>query len=286
MLRYLILIPAWCAALIGAAGLFGALHPALDSLALLRPVCAGLAALGCCVAFGATRMILAAAALTSAAFTFAAIPVNNSEGEIRIYSKNLLWHNDQIAPIIADIRQSDADLVMLQEVARANAQILEQLADRFPYQHVCNSNRRLSVALLSKHPFKDLLPCSPRNAAGARLSHNGTDLWAVSVHVHWHWPVRSRPGEIRLTTALRSLDGPVIVAGDFNSFLWTRRMHDLRTATGTRAAGPPAGTYRHRALPLRLPIDHALSPGGGRLDRRPRFGSDHYGLVADLSLAR
>jgi hypothetical protein len=49
-------------------------------------------------------------------------------------------------------------------------------------------------------------------------------------------------------------------------------------------AGPSNGTFMGFAPVLHLPIDHAFSPAGGRLDLRPALGSDHYGLLARLGL--
>ena len=91
--------------------------------------------------------------------------------------------------------------------------------------------------------------------------------------------------ELEILEMLATLDGPAVLAGDLNTLPWSRNMARLRSITGTELAGPLRSTLRHAKLPIPLPLDYALSPEGGTVIPRPLYGSDHRGIVAELSLA-
>ena len=117
------------------------------------------------------------------------------------------------------------------------------------------------------------------------MSIDDQSVWLASVHIPWHWPINSRVNELEAEQMLKALDGPIVMAGDFNSVPWTRRVSRLKTLSRTRMAGPAFLTLRHGRLPLPLPIDFVFSPGGGEVELRPLFGSDHHGLLATVKLS-
>ena len=125
--------------------------------------------------------------------------------------------------------------------------------------------------------------CSSERAVAAALTTvAGQQVWLVSAHIHWHWPLGHPEGEASAKTILNGLYGPVVMAGDFNSFGWTARMARFAEMSRTELAGPILPTLSIENVPL--PVDMALAPGGGRIERRGYFGSDHRGILAYLSL--
>lgn len=286
MLRLFILSVATVAALLVLAGYAGTLHRAADTVALGRPVFA-LGALAGIVT--ARRRILRAgfAAVGLVALLSVAIPLvpQRPGGDLRVYSKNLLASNGDLAPLVADIAAQQVDAVFLQELSERNAPILDMLAAEFPHQHLCRYSGWSGIAIASRLPFDGPAECSAGRAlATAPVSLDGRKLWLVSAHIPWPWPYENAWAERAAQDLLADLDAPAVIAGDFNAFPWTGRVQRLARASGTRLAGPVRPTYHLRILPF--PIDHALAPGGGRIERRPRLGSDHFGIVADLSLGR
>ncbi len=109
-------------------------------------------------------------------------------------------------------------------------------------------------------------------------------LWLVSIHLHWPWPYRQAAQLATLVPMIEGLDGPTVIAGDFNMVRWSTALGALRTAGRVRNAGPVRGTYPQFGPLLVLPIDHVLAPGGGTVALRPLLGSDHLGLVAEVGL--
>ena len=285
-MRRLATATAALAALLTLGGFAGALHPAADTLALARPVFAVLALTGALVAPRRSwRLGFAALGIAALATLAPALRPQPAGGDIRIYSKNLWAPNDDPARVVSDIEAAGVDAVFLQEVSRWNDTVLGLLAPQFPHQKFCRFSGWGGVAVASRLPFDGDGLCSrEQGLAAAPVRIAGDRVWLASVHIPWHWPVESVSNENAVLAVLDRLDAPAVVAGDFNSFPWTSRVRRIAAARDNRPAGPVRPTLFVRHLPL--PIDMAFAPGGGRLERRPQLGSDHYGIVADLALTR
>lgn len=218
-------------------------------------------------------------------FVWNAIPHPREGGDIRLYSKNLHYDNEMMDEIAADIIAADVDLVMLQEVTIKSDKILDALKTEFPYQHLCQTSSYINVALLSRHGFTTPPRCSERRAIVlASIGLNQEQVWVGSVHVPWPWPATKGVAERQMIEMLAEIQGPVILAGDFNTFPWSARMQAVRDATGSETAGPLRLTLEHPKIPIPLPLDYALGPHGGTLSLRPLLGADHRGIVASLPL--
>ncbi|MCY4179184.1 MAG: hypothetical protein OXD48_02705, partial [Litoreibacter sp.] len=161
---------------------------------------------------------------------------------------------------------------------------LELLRPQFRHQHLCRFSNWSGIAIASKQPLTAPGKCTDTRAmAAAKIDLNGRPVWLVSTHIHWPWPAPSEKAEAEAHALLAELDGPIAIAGDFNTLPWTHRLHNIRALSGTQRAGPVRASVHLRALPL--PIDFALSPGGGQVEIRGKIGSDHAGLLASLTLS-
>ena len=258
-------------------------HRSAVSIALLRPLTGLMCLSGIVVARRWARLAFVAGGLVAlGSVALHALPGSPGK-DLRLYSKNLLDSNTDMVAIAEDIRGADVDVVMLQELVEENAHILALLSETFPHQHVCRYLGRKRIAVLSRAPMTDERVCSQnRSMAGARIEVTGRPVWIVSVHVPYPWPAGTPETEAELQRMLEVLDGAVVVAGDFNAFPWTGRVQDIVRATNTTLAGPMRRSYVLFGVPL--PIDHALAPGGGQTALRPRLGSDHWGILADVTL--
>jgi endonuclease/exonuclease/phosphatase (EEP) superfamily protein YafD len=116
----------------------------------------------------------------------------------------------------------------------------------------------------------------------------------IGVHLTRPWPFQEQWGQISETMALtairRSLEGPVVVAGDFNSVSSARIGRQVKKDVGLVPAPGFPGTWP-AALPaaLGVTIDHVwrspdLALTGRRLGRPT--GSDHRPVVVELTRAR
>ncbi|MEL6690274.1 MAG: endonuclease/exonuclease/phosphatase family protein [Pseudomonadota bacterium] len=275
-----------CFAVLFAASHGGAVHPALDSLAVFQ-VPLGLMLLACCVwrlRWWKGAMALATlASLASSQFLWDL--GNDKSGDITLYQKNLGAWNVMHQDILDDIAKYDPDVLTFQEVSWLNQPILDALKESHPYQHKCNFGDTYSMAIVSRLPPTDVPPiCSQFRGLAAQefVTPSGTG-WIVSIHLLWPWPFE-QPDQIKMVLdSLSTLDGPVIAAGDFNQVPWSHAVQRVSDMTGAPNQGPSAQTFQFKhdifKYVAQLPIDHVLAPRGS-VTRHEYHDSDHRALVA------
>ncbi|MEX3015779.1 endonuclease/exonuclease/phosphatase family protein [Gymnodinialimonas hymeniacidonis] len=269
------------------ASYLGAVHPVGDSLAVFRIWIAGGVALVGLIALlasakraGWLAIVFAAVAGGPIAAMVYAPSGEAPAGAVTIYTKNTLggWGDD--AAITADILDSGADIVLLQELSQTRSDFGGALQDTHPHQHVCRFSDWSGMAVFSRWPVLETY-CSPhRSFAAAQVDAPGGPVWAVSTHLVWPYPHAQARYLEEALPFLESVEGRVIVAGDFNMVPWGYSVRQIEEATGTGRIGPLFTTIEVRDVPLQ--IDHVLTNGTGMVERRPRLGSDHYGLVAQI----
>ena len=274
-----------------AGGYLGWLHPLGDSLSVGR----GLAAAAILVlavfasfaglrmaAFVATLLALLTGAQVILAHTWPGLP-----GRYSVYQKNLLYRNAELAAVETDIRAANPQIVTLQEVSEPNLALLARLKDAYPHQHVCPGGRVGGTAILTRLvPVPGTAFCAPGLAVMQVVAGlEGQDrFWLVSVHLHWPWPYAQADHVDLLLPILDRLQGPAIMAGDFNMVRWAHSVTSMAEILDVRPAGPTLGTFSGWSDFFRLPIDHVFATRGGRVSPRGALGSDHLGLLAQVEI--
>lgn len=215
-----------------------------------------------------------------------------AEPDLRVATLNTWVVKGQANRIIDFIKQTDADVILLQEVGQGDqAAVLNQLASAYPYV-LFDEHSRSGPALLSKWRWSDsgIIPNGRGRplAVWARFEQDGRSFEIASVHTANPFEWLHQPGDIdRLIRFARSRQAPLILGGDFNltPFSWKltklAEWADLRWGQ-TFAASWPA----NRLIPIVL-IDHVLVSKGVVLtavETGPRVGSDHLPVVAELIL--
>jgi endonuclease/exonuclease/phosphatase (EEP) superfamily protein YafD len=223
---------------------------------------------------------------------------------LRVLSFNVLAHNLTPDAVFQFVRASDADLVVLVDAKRWRwRQVVSDLGRPYPYHAPLRWPQPPPVFVFSRFPIVsvDLVadektsPRAPRSCLLVEIAVGGQRL--VIAGVHSTWPGLSASGHHRrqrelerLAAIVRTIDRPVIVAGDLNCTPWSPRFRDLVGAAGLRNAADGQGyiaTWPQWFWPAQIPIDHVLLKGSLavlRLRRGPALGSDHYPLIADLCL--
>lgn len=284
MIRGLVLVLSSVALLLVVIGFLSSIHRSFDTISMGRPIFGLLCILGVFAAKPVyIKGVFSAAAII--ALLTVAIPFLPQEpgSDLRVYSKNLWFANSEIPALASDIETARVDVVMLQEVSDQNREVLDLLKDSFPYQHLCRFSGWSGIALASRHPFDGEPMCSKwRAVAAAPIQIKGERVWLVSAHIPWPWPHDSIRNEMEAHRVLAELDGPVVIGGDFNIMPWSGRVDRIASITNTKLAGPVRPTLNFRNLPL--PLDFVLAPGGGSLEARPLLGSDHAGVLANITL--
>ncbi len=285
-----------------AASHLGALHPAGDSLAVFRPWLVALAALAVALllarghrgaALAGMLVMLASGATLLRAWLPAGAVAGGGAGVFTHYQKNMSYRLADTAPLAEDIRAVAPDFITLQEVTYRNARLLAVLAEEYPAVQECPFAKVGGVVVASRWPK---IAGSGRCGAGRGMTAMQVEtpigpVWVIAIHLHWPWPF-GQPAQARgiaqdIAVLLDEDPAPVVIGGDFNMVPWSHLMGMMEQASGARRIGGVAPSFPLPKIGAKIPIDHVLaSTDGGRLERRPRLGSDHFGIVARFALSR
>ena len=273
------------------AGYGGMLHPVGDSLAVFRwelsLALGGLAVLIAILGAWRRALVMASLAIVAGAPILMAMQGRAPGTAFTLYQKNIWVGNGQGAAIAADIRASGADIVTLQEVDRRHDPMVDALRQSHPAWQRCFGG----IHVFSRFP--------PASGGGRCLEDRGLavallqveteagPVWIASVHLSWPWPREQADQSVRIAEAFAALEGPMVVAGDFNMVPWGHAVRRIGRAAGVEPAGPLVATHHIPGLGLPpLRIDHVLVPEGwaASVELRDRLGSDHAGLLARIGL--
>jgi endonuclease/exonuclease/phosphatase (EEP) superfamily protein YafD len=274
--------------LVIGAGYLGFVHPAGDSFAVFRAQFAVLLlALAALVWLSGIRKF---AALSATFALFAGIPLliayqqTGTTGGLTLYQKNMLYINDDLPGLAADIIATQPDFITLQEVSDANAALMDDLLSTYPTQHFCSFSRVGGAAVLSNHTSVPGSATCARGMAAIQVETGAGPVWLISIHLHWPWPYGQAAQVNELVPSIAAFDGPKIIGGDFNMVPWSSHMRRFVQASSAQFAQPVRGTYTGFGPLMHLPIDHVLTPAGGSTTVRPLLGADHLGLLVQFDL--
>ncbi|QBX38603.1 endonuclease [Brevundimonas sp. S30B] len=308
LLRGLAQLFAWGAsaglAAIGLAGLSGVGHRWIDILAqFTAPAAAGagllvLACLGLRLWSAAAAASLAGLILLVAVWPQLAPDRRPAEGPtLRLYTANLYGRNDDVAAMRASLQAADADVLVLIELGDAPSEQIDALLEGWPHRAV--SGRRVGAGGAVRSVIASRLPLRPHaltlhevETVSATVQAPFGPVEVIAVHLTRPWPFQFQWGQIIQVMELgehrRTLNGPIIAAGDFNSVSTARIGRQMRDELGLTAAPGWPGTWPAKAPgPLRINIDQVYrSPELVVTERRlgRPTGSDHRPVVTELRL--
>jgi len=227
-----------------------------------------------------------------------ASPPDPEAAAVRLYSANLFYLNNDTARIRRSIEAADADIVVLIELASEPARNIEDLLAGYP--HRAASMRLDQTRGPSRSVIASRWPLTARadppdglHAVAATVRTPLGPIHIVGVHLTRPWPFQHSWGQISQTMALETivgtLDGPVVVAGDFNSVSSARIGRQVQGDIGLRPAPGFPGTWPTRLPPaLGITIDQVYaSPDLAFVSRRlgRATGSDHRPVVTEVTRA-
>lgn len=244
--------------------------------------------------------VLAAVAVLNAAYvvpwyTGASDDRCTSHETVRVVVANLLTSNRDYEAVRGLIDRTAPDVLVLLEYASHFERELEGTLDTFDHTLTRRRRDNFGMAIYSEIPWESTEVLRPADGPAPQfhvvLRHRDTPvhLWAV----HPLPPVKSSYMQQRnelldhVGRQSAKVDGPVVVAGDLNTTMWSSAYRDLaaRGFENARASRGLLATWPS-SLPV-LPIDHVLHTDevaacGMRVG--PAIGSDHRPLVVDLAL--
>ncbi len=267
-----------------------------DSVALMRPQIGVLL-----IVFAAILMAVRARGFALASLAFAVIAVGSvaaglvpvsdecDDPCVTLYQKNLMsvaWPRYSLAD---DILSSDADIVTLQEVSSHNRQYMENLFGNYPTSAICEFRPEQNVAILTRLAVVEGSEFCLQGLGLVGLQvvgPGGQPVWVVSVHLNWPYPYGQFEQSKKIAHQIEQLDGPVLIAGDFNMAHWGSSVRRIGMAAGNHVFGAVMNTHILGNWMMPMPIDNLLVPNGtkGAAELRPFMGSDHMGIRARISL--
>lgn len=291
-------------------GLFGQLHPALDSFAHLRAHLAVLmaaAALPLLLVRARLHALVAlllgvgalATTLPLSTFTTAkarALPAGD-RAVYRLLHLNLRFDHAEPGRVLSLIAHERPDVLALNEVSAHWRSQLDLIAAAYPHRLICpGDNPAGGVAILSRRPFVEeaTIGCSgDGRLARATIDLGGRPVDVAALHMHWPWPWRQFAEIRRLAPVLHDLDDAAILATDLNATPWSAAYAAVVEAGGFADPARVGPTWLPYALSAALrplagmPIDHVMTKAGVTLHALRALGdvgSDHLPLLAEFSI--
>lgn len=212
----------------------------------------------------------------------------------RVLSFNVLSSNPRGSEIVDFIEQTSPDVVFTME---SNAIIpqLDRLAAIMPYRAGCDgAGDNCDTMLFSRTPLTDvrvvpLQPFERLRLVMAKTTIDGQEVTVVGTHLSKPYFDESSWVELRhIERALRSIEGPLILAGDLNAAAWSDQV--ARFVGQAQLVPPPSypATWPIRLGALGVPIDNMFTRGAARIETieamDDALGSNHRGLVANIGL--
>ncbi|NNE54669.1 MAG: endonuclease/exonuclease/phosphatase family protein, partial [Flavobacteriales bacterium] len=220
---------------------------------------------------------------------------------IRVLSANVLQFNTEYHRLINMIKSSAPDIVVTLESNSAWEEKLTEIEVDFPHSvkiplentYGMHLYSKLEITEAQKHFFvADDLP----SIQAQIQTSDGRSFTLFAVHPPPPSPSEEPTSEERdgdllcIAKALRKIDGPRVVVGDFNNVAWGRSSVLFRKTSELIDARIGRGfisTFHARFLLLRVPIDlffHSEDVIVADLKAMPNIGSDHFPLLAEFRL--
>lgn len=217
---------------------------------------------------------------------------------VTLYSANIHYLNNDAAKIRSSIEAANPDVIVLIETSRGVLGHLDTVLAGYPY-------RRISIAS-DRSGGRDAAVVASRYPMTIRRETNEDSIFVLTTldsplgrlnimgaHLTRPWPYQIQWEQIRqaenLATLMTYVEGPTIVAGDFNSVSSGRIGRQIHRETGLTAAPGWPGTWPAQVPPwLAVTIDQVWrTPDLAIISRKvgKATGSDHWPVVTQITLA-
>ena len=217
---------------------------------------------------------------------------------------NVWMENREAVQFLQLVQQSDPDLVLAMETDQWWADQLSPLRQKYAYVVSYPLDNTYGMVLYSKFPLKNTEIMFLKHKTVPSVHTSVVLPSGLEFILHAMHPVPPKPSKypdnvgteevalLKVGKMVSRTRMPSVVAGDFNDVAWSRtsRLFDTQSQLGDVRVG--RGFYNsfgaHNIL-LRYPLDHVYVSEEFRvleLKRLPKFGSDHYPILVELTLAR
>lgn len=220
-------------------------------------------------------------------------PAGAPAAELKVLSYNVLTGNPLGAEAAQQIVALAPDIVVVMETPGIES-YMAALEKVLPYHLGCDRHKTCDLSVWSRYPIIDqqmllLPPFQRERLAVVKLDVDGAALTVVATHLSKPYFDEASWFEVDfIGDVLDRIEGPVLLAGDFNAAPWSDTL--IYLTRRARLAPPPnhPATWPVRAGPLGVPIDNMFTRGSALIEDiaagSDSFGSNHRYLLARLAL--
>jgi len=206
---------------------------------------------------------------------------------------NLNFRNQEMDKVVEYFKNSNADVITLEEVTVAHQMKLQEMKEAYPYQAYCEFYPVVgAVAILSKHPFnKENAAClKGKGLQWSQIMVNKQPINVVAIHTLWPFP-HGQPEQIaEIKPIFKKMSTPTLIAGDFNAVSWSHTVKEIEEASNTKVVEGMRWTIDlEKQVPLiphfKLAIDQLLLSSEFQVINiyvEKDLGSDHLPVVATM----
>jgi len=206
---------------------------------------------------------------------------------------NLNFRNQEMDKVVEYFKNSNADVITLEEVTVAHQMKLQEMKEAYPYQAYCEFYPVVgAVAILSKHPFnKENSAClKAKGLQWSQIMVNEKPINIVAIHTLWPFP-HGQPEQIaEIKQIFKKMSTPTLIAGDFNAVSWSHTVKQIEEASKTKVVEGMRWTIDlKKQVPLlpnfKLAIDQLLLSSEFQVINiyvEKDLGSDHLPVVATM----
>jgi endonuclease/exonuclease/phosphatase (EEP) superfamily protein YafD len=220
----------------------------------------------------------------------------SSTAPIKVLTVNVSYRQFLPRRLLEIVREADPDVVVVQELTPHAERVLADLDKAFPYYRKFPADRQYGIGLWSRHELESSETIALGRLPAIQVRVRGPSGSFTVIGVHLSAPVTRRRAAARneqlveLAARCAAVDGPLVVAGDFNTTPYSPYFTDwLETAalTDSRRGRTLSPSWPTMLRLVGIPIDHvAVNDGFTILSHRrlPNFESDHFGALVEVTL--
>ncbi len=220
--------------------------------------------------------------------------VANVTKSFQIMSFNIQWNIETHNQSLQFIQNSEADVIVLQEVTADTRNIIQTWKDKYPYQY---GEGHSHVMVLSKHKMKLIQYLDWPGKFLHRALHLNCEIGGELIHiVAIHMQVTRSWKQLEqrerqmdcLTNTLNNIASPMIVIGDFNAGIGACSLRKI--TADAKLKGKASLLHYIPTWPSSLgmfgiQLDHVFVKGPlaiKHIRSGPRLESDHRALIAQV----
>jgi len=212
---------------------------------------------------------------------------------IKVLSFNVLNSNAQARDAADFIIAQQPDIAVIMETPGVRA-YLDEIAKVLPHRLGCDNPPSCDIAVFSRTPLLEaqmyhMQPFLRERLAVVKTVIDGVPVTVAGIHLTKPYFDEIAMAELESAErVLQAIEGPLIVAGDFNAAAWSNWV--ARFSASLNLVPPPVypATWPVEAGDLGVPIDNMFTRGGLLIDTieapASSHGSNHRALLAQVGL--